>query len=75
MTKDQVKAVLDRVLTWPPERQEAAARILSEMEGQDTSGLALSDEQVAEVQRRLADPEPKFLTLEEVRGRFLHRRE
>ncbi len=74
MTKDQVKAVLDRVLTWPPERQEEAARILSEMEGQDTSGLALSDEQVAEVQRRLADPEPKFLTLEEVRGRFVHRR-
>jgi hypothetical protein len=74
MTKDQVKAVLDRVLTWPPERQEEAARILSEMEGQNTSGLALSDEQVAEVQCRLADPEPKFLTLEEVRGRFVHRR-
>lgn len=74
MTKDQVKAVLDRVLTWPPERQEEAARILSEIEDQDTSDLALSDEQVAEVERRLADPEPKFLTLEEVRGRFVHRR-
>ena len=34
------------------------------MEEQGTSSLALSDEQVAEVQRRLADPEPKFLTLE-----------
>ena len=68
MTKDEVKAVLDRVLTWPADRQEAAARILSEMEEQDTSSLALSDEQVAEVQRRLADPEPKFLTLERFGG-------
>ncbi len=74
MTKDEVKAVLDRVLTWPADRQEAAARILSEMEEQDTSSLALSDEQVAEVQRRVPDREPKFLTLEEVRGRFAHRR-
>jgi hypothetical protein len=74
MTKAEVKAVLDRVLTWPAERQEAAARLLSEMEVQDASSLVLSDEQVAEVQHRLADLEPKFLTLEEVRGRFAHRR-
>ena len=32
MTKEQVKAVLDRVLTWPPERQEEAAEILLEIE-------------------------------------------
>jgi hypothetical protein len=32
MTKEQVKAVLDRVLTWPPERQEEAAEILMEIE-------------------------------------------
>ena len=74
MTKDQVKAVLDRVLTWPQQRQEAAARVLAEMEGQDVSDLSLTDEQVAEVERRLADPHPKFLTLEEVRERFVRRR-
>jgi hypothetical protein len=36
------------------------------MEEQDRRGLHLSDEQVAEVKRRLADPNPTFLTLEEV---------
>jgi hypothetical protein len=74
MTKDQVKAVLDRVLTWPSKRQEDAARVLAEMEAQDTSPHSLTDEQVAEVKRRLADPNPRFLTLEEVRGRFALRR-
>lgn len=74
MTKDQVKAVLDRVLTWPSKRQEDAARVLAEMEQQDTSPYQLSDEQAAEVERRLADPKPKFLPLEEVRARFMLRR-
>ena len=74
MTRDQVKAVLDRVLTWPPERQQDAARVLTEMEEQDASPYHLTDEQVAEVKRRLADPNPKFLTLEEVRERFARRR-
>ena len=74
MKKDEIKAVLDRVLTWPPERQEDAVRILRQMEAQDTADLHLSDEQVAEVERRLADPDRKFLSLEEVRARFVHRR-
>ena len=74
MKKEQIRAVLDRVLTWPPERQEEAARVLTEMEAQDKADLQLNDEQVAEVERRLAEPDPKFLTLEEVRIRFMHRR-
>jgi hypothetical protein len=32
MTKDQVKEVLDRALTWPPERQEEAAQLLLVLE-------------------------------------------
>jgi hypothetical protein len=74
MKVEQLKAVLDRVLAWPPERQEDAARVLTEMEEQHTSDVSLNDEQVAEVKRRLADPAPKFLTLEEVRARFATRR-
>lgn len=70
MKKEQIKAVLDRVLTWPPERQEQAIRLLSEMEQQDSGSLTLTDEQTAEVRGRLADPDPKFLTLLEVRERF-----
>ena len=74
MTRDQVKEILDRVLSWPPERQADVARMLTEMEAQDASPLQLTDEQVAEVKRRLADPNPKFVTLEEVRERFARRR-
>jgi hypothetical protein len=73
MTKAQVKAVLDRVLTWPSERQQVAAEMLTLMEEQDKSPLRLTDEQVAEVERRLADPNPTFLTLDEVRERFARR--
>jgi hypothetical protein len=74
MTKEQIKAVLDRVLTWPQRRQEAAAQVLLEMEQDDERPVHLTDEQVAEVKRRMADPNPKFLTLEEVRSRFALRR-
>jgi hypothetical protein len=35
MTREQVKEVLERVLTWPPERQEDAAEILMSIEAQD----------------------------------------
>lgn len=70
MTRDQVKEILDRVLSWPPERQERAARVLTEMETQDESHLRLTDEQVAEIKRRLADPNPKTIPAEEVFRRF-----
>jgi hypothetical protein len=74
MKKERIKAVLDRVLTWSPERQADAVRILAEMEKQGSADLQLSDEQIAEVERRLADPDPKFVTLDEVRARFARRR-
>jgi hypothetical protein len=48
MSKEQVKAVLDRVLTWPSERQEDAAKLLMLMESQDESVYRLTDEQVEE---------------------------
>jgi len=55
MTRDQVKEILDRVLTWPPDRQEQAARILHEMEEQDANPYRLTDEQVEEIERRRAE--------------------
>ena len=69
-----MKAILDRVLSWPPERQADVAHVVELMEEQDKSPCHLTDEQVEEVKRRLADPAPKFLTLEEVRERFARRR-
>jgi hypothetical protein len=73
MSKEQVKAILDRVLTWPSERQEDAAKVLMLMEASDESSYRLTDEQVAEVGRRLADPNPRRLTLDEFKERLARR--
>ena len=70
MTKDQLKAVLDRVLTWPQQRQQDAAEMLTLMEEQDNSTLRLTDEQAAEVRRRLANPSPNRIPAEEVFKHF-----
>src|SRR5205823_10818340 len=63
MTKDQVKEILERVRTWPPERQADLAHVAELMEAQDKSALQLSDEQLAEVRRRRAEKNAKSVTL------------
>jgi hypothetical protein len=70
MTKDQVKEILDRVLTWPIERQADVVHVVEIMEQQDSSELRLSEEQAAEVCRRLAEPDPKTIPAEEVFKRY-----
>jgi hypothetical protein len=65
MTRQQVKEILDRVLTWPPERQADLAEVARLMEAHDSSGLKLDEEQAAEVRRRLAETNPKTLSLAE----------
>jgi hypothetical protein len=70
MTRKQVKAVLDRVLTWPRERQEDAAELLALIEEHDRSPYRLTDEQVAEVHERMADREAPTLTLSELDERL-----
>src|SRR5207244_122584 len=73
MTKEQVKEILDRVLSWPPERQEDAVRVLSEMEKLDHSTLRLTDEQAAEVRRRLVEENPETITLVEFKAHLRRR--
>ena len=73
MTKEQVKQILDRVLTWPPERQADVVHVVELMEEQDNSTLRLSDEQLAEVRRRRAKKNPKYVSLAEARRRFRDR--
>jgi hypothetical protein len=70
MTKEQVKEILDRVLTWPAERQADVAHVVELMEQQDRSDLRLTDEQAAEVRRRLANPNPRTIPAEDVFRRF-----
>jgi hypothetical protein len=70
MTRDQVKEILDRVLTWPPERQADVAHVVELMEEQDHCTLRLSDEQLAEVRRRRAKKNPKYVALDDARKRF-----
>ncbi len=70
MTKAELKEILDRVLTWPPERQADVAHMVELMEQQDSSALRLTDEQAAEVRRRLARPSPHTISAEEVFKRF-----
>jgi uncharacterized protein YbaP (TraB family) len=44
MTRDQVKEMLDRVLTWPPEAQEEAIASLATIEEQFAALQTLSPE-------------------------------
>jgi hypothetical protein len=73
MTQDDVRAVLERVLTWPRKRQEQAVELLACLEAQDDSEYQLNDEQAAEVRRRLAEKDAPTLTLEQLDARLRRR--
>lgn len=74
MVTKALKEAIERAQRWPEERQDAAAQILREMDEQDAAGYTLTDEQVAEVERRLRDPNQKYLSLAEVRARLMRLR-
>jgi hypothetical protein len=50
MTKEQIKAVLDRVLTWPPDRQQDAADMLLLLEAQEGELYHPSDDEWSAIQ-------------------------
>jgi hypothetical protein len=52
MTKDEVKAILDRVLTWPPADQEKVARFARDVEAR--LGDDISDEEWKIIEERAA---------------------
>ena len=54
MTKDQVKAVLDRVLTWPRERQEDAAQMLLMLEAREGELYHPADDEWAAIEEGFA---------------------
>jgi hypothetical protein len=66
-----LKDVLERVETWPKERQEDAARLLMAMEAQDASPYRLTDEQRKQVRAALKEVERgEFASDEEVAAVF-----
>jgi len=74
MVSKVLSKVLERVYDWPAERQEAAAEVLLAIEEQERTNYRLSDEQVAEVERRRAKLNRKFVSLKEVRAYFARRK-
>jgi hypothetical protein len=67
MTKDQVRELLDRVLTWPPERQEELAQIALAFEAElDHDVYHLSDEEWAALQEGIAQADRREFVPDEV---------
>jgi predicted transcriptional regulator len=76
MTKAEIEAVLDRVKTWPPERQEDAAKMLLAMEQQDSAVYELSPEELADIEEALQEVDRgEFATDEEVAAMFKRARQ
>ncbi|MBZ0230419.1 MAG: hypothetical protein K8F58_18475 [Bauldia sp.] len=55
MTKDRIDAVLDRIHSWPPARQEEAVHLLLAMESQDASTYELSEDERADLDAALGE--------------------
>jgi predicted transcriptional regulator len=75
MTKEQIEAVLERVKTWPKERQEEAAELLLAVEALGPGVYMLSEEERPGVERGLRDADAgKFAADEEVEALFKRHR-
>ena len=55
MTRESLENLLDRVAAWPEEDQEKLARFVSEIEAGHFADEDLSDEDLAALERGLAD--------------------
>jgi hypothetical protein len=71
MTKDQIKAVLERVLSWPPEAQAEAVASLESIEQELSGPLPLSDDDRRALEQSADDVRHgRFANDEEVRKVF-----
>ncbi len=71
MTKDQVETVLERVRSWPAERQEEAARMLVALEGRTSGTYRLDAEEAADIEAALEeDARGEFASDAEVEALF-----
>jgi hypothetical protein len=66
-----LQTILDPLDSWPPEQQERAAELLASLETrQRDDDWQVSDEDLVEIDRRLADPDAPSISLEEFDRRF-----
>lgn len=66
-----LQTILDRIDSWPEQRQEEAAELLASLEtGDSDDDLQVSDEDLAEIDRRIADVNAPSMSLEEFDRRF-----
>ena len=71
MTKVLVKQVLDRVLTWPQERQEDAAQMLLALEAHEGEFYHPGDDEWASIQQDFAQAKRgEAVSAEEIAGLF-----
>ena len=66
-----LQSILDRMESWPEDRQRRAAVVLASFEAEEhDKDLQVSDEDLAEIDRRLADVNAPSMSLEEFDRRF-----
>jgi predicted transcriptional regulator len=67
MTEDQVKEILERVLTWPQERQQDAAQLLLVLEAQEGEFYHPDDDELAAIEEGLAQAKRgEFVSADEI---------
>lgn len=71
MTK-LLEDAIERLKELPKKRQDQLAAALIEVADNDDDGYRLSDEQVAEVRRRRANPDRNFVSVDQARKRLRH---
>jgi predicted transcriptional regulator len=76
MTRDQIDAILERVHSWPRERQEDAARLLLAMEAEDSAVYVLTEDERKDLEQGLREAEEgDFSTEQELDALFARFRE
>lgn len=73
MAKEKIESVLERVRSWPEQRQEEAARMLEAMEHSGTEVYHLSPEERASILEGLSDAERGEFVSDEDMERFWNR--
>jgi len=66
-----VREAIEVLREMPEDRQETVARAIINYAADDDA-VQLSDDQVAEIERRVANPNRKFISLQELDKRLRH---